>query len=78
MNRQEFLSLDDNAKFEYLNAEAAKGKNISQISSEIGVPKEELAHKMGFYFVGNKFMRKPMKGYQTTDRSGNEYKDRFK
>ncbi len=78
MNKQEFLALDDKAKHEFLNDAIAGGKAAPQLFAEIGIPKEELAHKHGFYLVGTKFMKKPMKGYQTTERSGNEYKDRFK
>jgi hypothetical protein len=76
MKKQEFLNLNEDEKFKFLNEEAAKGKNLVQITSELGITKEELGNKMGFYFVGNKFMRKPMKGYQTTKRSGNESTDK--
>lgn len=78
MNKQEFLDMNEESRFNYLNEEAAKGKNFTDICSEIGIAKEELSNKYGYYFVKNKFMRKPMKGYQTTQRSGNEYTDRFK
>ncbi len=77
MKKEEFMSLDDNAKLTYLNAEAAQGKSYGDICTGIGLTKEELG-RQGFYFVRDKFMRKPMKGYGTTQRSGNEYTDRFK
>lgn len=77
MNKQEFLALDDKAKLQYLNELAANGKSISEICSDLGFSKDELG-KQGFIPVGNKFMLKPMKGYGTTVRSGNEYTDRFK
>ncbi|HHV64664.1 MAG TPA: hypothetical protein GXX46_06285 [Peptococcaceae bacterium] len=74
MDREEFLKLSDDEKFNFLNAEASAGKSFNQIQSDLGVYKEELA-RIGFYYVGNKFMRKPMKGYRTTQRSGNEKLD---
>jgi hypothetical protein len=77
MKKQEFLALEDTAKFAYLNEEAAQGKSYTDICAGVGLTKEELG-RQGFYFVRNKFMKKPMKGYGTTQRSGNEYTDRFK
>ena len=77
MKKQEFLALDDGSQFKYLNDAAATGKNYSEICQDLGMTKEELG-KLGYYFVKDKWMRKPMKGYQTTKRSGNEYTDRFK
>ena len=71
MTKQEFLDLDDKAQLKYINEEAAKGLSLNDISSGINMTKKEL-EKIGFYFVKNKFMQKPMKGYQTTKRSGNE------
>mgnify|MGYP000848400577 FL=1 len=76
MTKEEFLKLDDAGKLSFLNSEAAT-KDFAQISAEIGMTKAELG-KMGLYYVGKKFLLKPMKGYATTERSGNEYKDRFK
>ena len=73
MTREEFLNLDDDSQLNYLNELAAAGKDLNTISAEIKVPKEELGPKLGFYFVRNKFMKKPMKGYATTKRTGNEY-----
>lgn len=77
MDNQGFLNLDDKAKLQCLNELAASGKSIAEVCSEIGFSKDELG-KQGFIPVGNKFMLKPMKGYGTTARSGNEYTDRFK
>jgi hypothetical protein len=78
MKKEEFLSLDDNSKLKYLNEEAAKGQSYGDICAGIGFTKEELGRQHGFYFVRDKFLKKPMKGYGTTQRSGNEYTDRFK
>lgn len=71
MEKQEFLKMNDDEKFTFLNSEAAAGKSFAQIQAELSITKEELG-RIGFYYVGNKFMRKPMKGYRTTQRSGNE------
>ena len=71
MDRQEFLNLSDDERFNFLNSEVAAWKSFSQIQNDLGINKEELA-RIGFYYVGNKFMCKPMKGYRTTQRSGNE------
>lgn len=62
MNRQDFLKLNDNDQFNFLNAEAESGKNMNQILAETGLDKAELA-KLGYYYVGNKFLKKPMRGY---------------
>ncbi|MEL1136003.1 hypothetical protein AAC978_12535 [Desulfitobacterium sp. THU1] len=74
MTNQEFLALDDKAQLRYLNEEAAKGVSFNEISAGIKMTKKEL-EKIGFYYVKDKFMQKPMKGYQTTKRSGNEEKN---
>ncbi len=71
MTKQEFLNLNDEEKFKFLNSEAEAGKGLVQILEELSLTKEELG-RIGFYRVGNKFMGKPMKGYGTTKRSGNE------
>lgn len=78
MKKEEFLKLDDKQQIEFLNEQAATGKGYGDICAGIGMTKEELGSQYGFYFVRNKFMKKPMKGYGTTQRSGNEYTDRFK
>ena len=77
MNKQDFLGLEFDDQYKYLSEQAAKGKSFNEMSTELGLNKEEFG-KLGFYFIKDKWMRKPMKGYQTTQRSGNEYKDRFK
>lgn len=74
MEKQEYLNMSEDERFNFLNSQAAAGKSFAQIISEMSLTKEELA-KQGFYWVGNKFMRKPMKGYVTTVRSGNEKKE---
>ena len=71
MTKQEFLNLNDEEKLKFLNSEAAAGKEFAKISEELSLTKAELG-RIGFYWVGNKFMGKPMKGYGTTKRSGNE------
>ena len=76
MDKQQFLNMEEADQLNYLNTEAAT-KDFATICAELGMTKEEL-NKLGYYFVRNKFMAKPMKGYGTTIRSGNEYKDRFK
>jgi len=73
MNKEEFLKMDDKAQLEYLNGLVAQGKSFNDICAELGMDRVELG-KYGFYFVKNQFMHKPMKGYQTTIRSGNEQK----
>lgn len=73
MTKEEFLALDDKAQLKYLNEQAAKGLNANEIPAALGMTKKEL-EKVGFYFVKNKYMLKPMRGYQTTMRSGNEEK----
>ena len=73
MNKQEFLNLADTAQLKYLNEEAAKGISFNEIAAGITMNKKEL-EKIGFYYVKDKFMLKPMKGYNTTKRSGNEEK----
>lgn len=72
MTKDDFMKLDDNAKLALLNELAGAGKDLGTICAEIKVPKEELGPKMGFYLVRNKFMKKPMKGYATVQRTGNE------
>ncbi|NLP44040.1 MAG: hypothetical protein GX351_05390 [Peptococcaceae bacterium] len=78
MKREEFINLSDDAKLQYLNEQAAAGKSYTDICAGIGMSKDELGRQHGFYFVRNQFMKKPMKGYGTTQRSGNEHTDRFK
>jgi putative methionine-R-sulfoxide reductase with GAF domain len=71
MTKDEFLALDNKAQLKYLNEQAAKGLDGIEIPAALGMTKKEL-EKIGFYFVKNKYMLKPMRGYQTTMRSGNE------
>jgi len=78
MKKEEFIALSDEAKLQYLNEQAAAGKSYTDICAGIGLTKDELGRQHGFYFVKDKFLKKPMKGYGTTQRSGNEYQDRFK
>jgi len=71
MTKEEFLKLSDDEKIKFLNSEVEAGKDFNKICAELGMTKLEFS-KIGIYFVGNKFMGKPMKGYQITQRSGNE------
>jgi hypothetical protein len=71
MKKETFLAMSDDNQLKYLNEEAAKGLSYGEICSGIGLTKEELGRN-GYYFVKDKFLKKPMKGYGTTQRSGNE------
>jgi hypothetical protein len=71
MTKQEFLNLNEEEKLKFLNSEAAAGKGLAEILEELSLTKAELG-RIGYYWVGNNFMGKPMKGYGTTKRSGNE------
>lgn len=71
MDKQAFFDLDGDAQLAYLNSKAEAGQGFEEISADLDITKEEFG-KHGLYFVGKKFMLKPMRGYQTTRRSGNE------
>jgi len=71
MKKEEFLKLSDGEKLKFLNSEVEAGKNFNQICAELGMNRLDFS-KIGIYFVNNKFLGKPMKGYQITQRSGNE------
>lgn len=71
MIKEEFLALDGKAQLKYLNEEVAKGLSFNEISAELKMTKKDF-EKFGLYYVKDKFMLKPMRGYQTTVRSGNE------
>lgn len=71
MDKDAFLALDLEAQVEYLNGLCAEGKGVDEITAAIGIDKRELGAN-GLYFVRDKFMGKPMRGYQTAKRSGNE------
>ncbi|UWG99065.1 hypothetical protein LPY66_09870 [Dehalobacter sp. DCM] len=58
MGREEYLQLSETEKFKFLNKEAVQGKNFNQILSDLSMTKEDLARE-GFYYIGNKFVRKP-------------------
>ena len=72
MDRTEFENMELNDQVEYLNGLCADGKSMADIEAEIGITQRELG-ALGLYFVRDKFMGKPMRGYQTAKRSGNEY-----
>ena len=71
MDKNAFLQLDLDAQVEYLNELCAEGKSVDDIAASVGMDKRELGSN-GLYFVRDKFMGKPMRGYQTAKRSGNE------
>ncbi|MCB8814800.1 hypothetical protein [Desulfosporosinus shakirovi] len=64
MNKEDYLKLDSDSKYNFLSSELAAGKDFNQILVSIGMTKEDLA-KQGFYNVKGKIMRKPIKGYGT-------------
>ncbi|AHF08363.1 hypothetical protein [Desulfitobacterium metallireducens] len=64
MNKEEFEKLDLDAQFKQLNAELEAGKNINDLLKELDLTKEVMVKK-GFYAVGKKIMRKPVRGYNT-------------
>jgi len=71
MDKSAFFELDLEQQVEYLNGLCAEGKSLDEITALIGVDKRELG-SVGLYYVKDKFMGKPMRGYQTAKRSGNE------
>jgi hypothetical protein len=72
MEKQEFLDLELNDQVAYLNSLCAEGKGVDDIEAGLDMNKREFG-AIGIYYVRDKFMGKPMRGYQTTKRSGNEY-----
>lgn len=64
MNKEEFSKLDLDAQFKHLNAELEAGKNSNDLLQELDLTKEAMVKK-GFYVVGKKIMRKPVRGYST-------------
>jgi hypothetical protein len=71
MDKDKFLEIELNEQVAYLNGLCAEGKGVDDITAELGIDKREL-QALGLYFVKDKFMGKPMRGYQTAKRSGNE------
>ncbi len=74
MERSEFEGMELNDQVEYLNKFVKEGKSIEDIEKEVGMTERELG-AIGLYYLDEDmgFMGKPMRGYQTTARSGNEY-----
>ena len=72
MDRAEFEAMEMDAQLALLNGMLADGKDMAAIEAEIGMSQRDLIG-FGFYKVRDKFMAKPMRGYQTARRSGNEY-----
>ena len=71
MNKDKFIELDLEEQVDYPNKLCEEGKDLEEITGMIGIDKRELG-KYGLYYVKGKFMGKPMRGYQTSKRSGNE------
>jgi hypothetical protein len=72
MEKSEFLELELQEQIAYLNGLGAEGKSITDIEEALGMTQRELG-AIGLYYVRGTFMGKPMRGYQTAKRSGNEY-----
>ena len=72
MDRAQFEDMELDAQVKWLNDQLADGKTLVDIEAEIGMTQREMG-ALGLYFVRDKFMGKPMRGYQTAKRSGNEY-----
>ncbi len=74
MDRSEFENLEMNAQVEYLNGFVSEGKSLEEIEEIVGMTERELG-AIGLYYIDEDdgFMGKPMRGYQTAKRSGNEY-----
>lgn len=72
MQREEFENMELKDQVEYLNKLCSEGNDIKAIEAEIGMTQREMG-ALGLYYVRDKFMGKPMRGYQTAKRSGNEY-----
>lgn len=71
MDKDKFLELELEEQVDYLNKLCEEGKDLEEITGIIDIDKRELG-KYGLYYVKGKFMGKPMRGYQTSKRSGNE------
>ena len=72
MDRAQFEDMELDAQVKWLNDQLADGKTLIDIEAELGMTQREMG-ALGLYFVRDKFMGKPMRGYQTAKRSGNEY-----
>lgn len=61
MGKEEYLAMNESDRFKYLNKQAVMGINYNKILDGISMTKEDLARE-GFYYIGNKFVRKePLK-----------------
>ena len=74
MERAEFENMELNDQVEFLNGLVKAGKGIEEIEAEVGMTEREMG-ALGLYYLDEDmgFMGKPMRGYQTAKRSGNEY-----
>ena len=72
MDREEFEGMELDEQVAYLNGLLADGMEMDEIEEEVEMTEREMG-ALGLYFLGDEFAGKPMRGYQTAKRSGNEY-----
>lgn len=72
MDREEFENMELEDQVAYLNGLVDDGNDMEDIEDEVEMTERELG-ALGLYFLGDKWSGKPMRGYQTAKRSGNEY-----
>ena len=72
MDREEFEGMELDEQVAYLNKLVADGMEMDEIEEEVEMTEREMG-ALGLYFLGDEFAGKPMRGYQTAKRSGNEY-----
>jgi len=72
MDREEFEGMELDEQVAYLNKLLADGMEMDEIEEEVEMTEREMG-ALGLYFLGDEFAGKPMRGYQTAKRSGNEY-----
>lgn len=72
MNKDQFLDLELTEQVAYLNGQLDEGKEFDDILATLELDKRSIG-AYGLYFVKGKVMGKPMRGYQTNKRSGNEH-----
>ena len=74
MDRAEFEGMELDDQVAYLNKLVADGMEMDEIEEEVEMTEREMG-ALGLYYLDEDmgFMGKPMRGYQTAKRSGNEY-----
>jgi serine/threonine-protein kinase RIO1 len=65
MTVDELLDLEDQEQLDYLNNFISEGKSEAEVYESLSTTKQEMA-KVGFFFVGGKFLLKPTRGYAKT------------